>query len=168
MLSDPAMVLTFLDADGLLPSGFKDVVMQGAGGHEGGRSAGLVGTAVEQGHGLRRYLSGDVFEGSFFGVSPDHSPPSSQINVEEYGAGGPDEPAVPPEAFDDKLLDWTQTAITVLNLLATVTGESFFAEAATILTKLVQIYKNIRALIDSIQAIVDTIDKVANATKAAG
>ncbi len=163
VLSDPEMVLSFLDEDGLLPSGYKDVVFQVL---EVFRMGGPLAWLEQQWNKVMGVVDavGDVFDGSFFGISHEHSPPSSKIRVEEMGEGEPGEPGEP---FDDKLLGWTEVAITVLNLLATVTGESFFSDVATVLTKLVQLYRNIRQLIDSIKAIVDIFEKVGSSFEAA-
>jgi hypothetical protein len=128
MVQDPAeMILSFLDELGFLPTGYKTVVEAVLGVLEAG---GPLAWLEQQWNRIVGVVSdtGEILEGGFLD-----------------GTSG----------FD--LLEWTQTAINVLNFMAMITGWEALAEVATILTKLVQIYQKIRALWDAVKAIMDTM-----------
>ncbi|MBM3188845.1 MAG: hypothetical protein FJZ90_09005, partial [Chloroflexi bacterium] len=152
VLTDPQMVLAFLDEDGLLPTGFKEVVDVLL---EVFKAGGPVAWLEQQWNKVMGVIDdvGEFFEGSFLDFSPDTSPPSAQESEPE------EEPSEPSAPLDEKILGWTQTAITVLNVLATITGWAWLGEVATILTKIVEIYQKIRALCDTIKALMDSIGK---------
>ncbi|MBX3001545.1 MAG: FG-GAP repeat protein, partial [Caldilineaceae bacterium] len=52
-------------------------------------------------------------------------------------------------------LSWTHTAINALNFLALVTGEKIFGQVASILTTIIEVYRTVRVIIDTITAAVD-------------
>ena len=93
--------------------------------------------------------------GSFMDYSPETSPPSAKVS----SPGSEEAPAEPGEPIDKTLLGWTETAINVLNFLATVTGWEWLGDLVDILTKIVEVYQKIRALWDATKAIVDNAGK---------
>jgi len=52
-------------------------------------------------------------------------------------------------------LSWTHTAINALNFLALVTGEKIFGQVASFLTTIIEVYRTVRVIIDTITAAVD-------------
>ncbi|HRI57984.1 MAG TPA: hypothetical protein PK170_12925, partial [Anaerolineae bacterium] len=52
-------------------------------------------------------------------------------------------------------LSWTHTAINALNFLALVTGEKIFGQVASILTTIIEVYRTVRVIVDTIIAAVD-------------
>jgi hypothetical protein len=153
IMSDPEIAFKLLDQNGLLPSGFLDVIevlMDVA--DAGGPLAWLeqqwnkVTSAIDS--------FGETIKGSFLDFSPSQSPPSG---ADSGGGGGQEPPSGTEEPFDQKLLGWTETAISVLNALATITGSEFFTDVANILTKIIEIYKKMQAIIDAVKAAVDIL-----------
>ncbi|RME84986.1 MAG: hypothetical protein D6775_04050, partial [Caldilineae bacterium] len=130
-LSDPEMMLKFL-ADNVLPDTYREAVYLVL---EVAKAGGPLAWLEQQWNAVMGYVDGlgNVFNGSFFDTA-------ATFSVSD-------------------LLRWTQTAIKVLDWLATITGDSLFADVAKVLTKIIEIYKKVRELIDTIKAIFDTAGK---------
>ncbi|MBN2390564.1 MAG: FG-GAP repeat protein [Anaerolineae bacterium] len=160
IMTDPEIGLKLLDQNGLLPKGFLEVVNVLMGVFEAG---GPLGWLEQQWNKLVSTIdnieSGEFF-GSFLDFSPSQSPSSGAgagLPWNQQGQGSPDK---------NTLLGWTETAISILNMLATITGSSVFTEFANFLTKIIEIYKKLQTLINAVKAAIDIL-KSPNAIQAA-
>ncbi|MGD8474307.1 MAG: hypothetical protein PVH59_09285, partial [Anaerolineae bacterium] len=157
VLTDPETVLELFNGVNDLPGAYKDVIdLLLDIGEAGGPLAWLeaqwnkVVGVYDVGTGLVEAI------GSFMDYSPETSPPSAKATT----PGSEEAPAEPGEPLDQTLLGWTETAINVLNFLATVTGWEWLGDLVDILTKVVEVYRKIRALWDTTKAIIDSASKV--------
>ncbi|HYN87064.1 MAG TPA: hypothetical protein VER55_00970, partial [Ardenticatenaceae bacterium] len=139
VLTDPQMLAEFLGSNGVIPSDYVEVIQTVLDVWEAG---GPVAWLEQQWNTVVGIVEGveDIVEGSFFDLSGDFGPPDAQT-----------------------LLGWTGAAINVLNWLAMITGEEFFATVGKILTKVVEIYRGIRAMIDIAKAAIDVAGQGAEA-----
>ena len=170
-LTDAKLVVQFLNEDGIMPTDFKNVVMEILKVFDQG---GPVAWFEKQFTEVMGYWTKtkDFFEASY----APYGPPDSYIKVlpmpgDGSGGGQPAEPA--PLLTEKDFLGYTSTALTVLGYLATAVGYfneaagQFLKDAVTIITKLVQIYQKIRAIIDTVKFMADSVGKpleaVANA-----
>jgi hypothetical protein len=174
-LTNPEMVLAFLDADGLLPTGFKQVMEQllkiwVAGGPTAWLQQQWT-TVVEYWDKADHF-----FRGSYLDMA--NKTPDSYIKVIPQGQDpGGGQPAPPGEPIDLTLLGYTQTAITVLGLIAMwyewqngpsdTPGVKEFGQVLEILTKIIQIYQKFRQLVDTIKTIINVAEKAKDFANAA-
>ena len=131
-LDDVQMIVQFLDQNGILPSGYAQIVYVLLDVFEAG---GPLAWLEQQFNKVVDFVEGLTETiGSFFDNAPGISAPSAQ-----------------------EFLEWTHTAINVLNYLATITGFQFLADLAKILTQVIEIYKLVRQIIDAAINVVKTI-----------
>ncbi len=126
-LSDAEMILFFLDEQGLMPSGFREVAEVVLGVVDAGGPLAWLEQQWNQVMGVVNDV-GEILEGGGLDLG---------------------------SRFD--VMGWTQSAINILNLLATITGAEWLGDAARILTKVVAISQKLRELWDAAKAVMDTI-----------
>ncbi|MBN1814518.1 MAG: hypothetical protein JXA14_21945, partial [Anaerolineae bacterium] len=157
IMTNPEIAFKLLDQNGLLPEYFIDVVETLFDVWEVG---GPLVWLEQQWNKVTSTIDefGETIKGSFLDFSSSNSPPSDAVSGGgQSGNGGQEPPSAPEEPFDQKLLGWTETAITVLTILATITGSEFFSDVAKVLTKIVEIYKMLRKMVDIIKAAADIL-----------
>lgn len=178
VLTDPELVFAFLDADGLLPSGFQAVINQlfkiwVAGGPIAwlqDKWTTAVGYFDKADH---------FFRGSYLDMA--NKTPDDYIKVIPQGQdpGGGQPPAPQGEPIDLEIAGYTSTAITILGLIAMwyewqngpsdTPGVKEFGQVLEILTKIVQIYQKFRLLVDLIRTTINVAEKAKDfATAVAG
>lgn len=131
-LDDVQMIVQFLDQNGLLPSGYARIVYVLLDVFESG---GPLAWLEQQFNQIVSFVDGLTETiGSFFDNAPGLSTPSAQ-----------------------EFLEWTRTAINLLNYLAMITGFQFLSDLARILTQVIEIYKLVRQIIDAAINVVKTV-----------
>jgi hypothetical protein len=166
IMTDPEVLFKLLDANGLLPEYFMDAVEALMDVWEAGGPLkwfetqwNKVTSAIDK--------FGETIKGSFLDFSSSNSPPSDAVSGAGEGGGGEQEPPISAAEFEEEFLSWTDTAITVLTTLASITGLEFFSQVAKVLTRMVQVYKALRKLVDSVKAIADLLKSSAKPLQAA-
>ena len=166
ILTDPQVGLAFLEQDGLIPKGTKAVVDKlldiWAKGGPVVFLQNLWTTVVDTWNKIDHF-----FRGSYLDLA--NKTPDSYIKVIPMGEGGGGSapPAPPGPPIDLQIASYTQTALMVLGMLATLIGNETFSTVVTILTKIVQIYQQFRALVDTIKTIINIAEKAKNLVQAA-
>ena len=157
LISDAKLTQAFLNENGVIPKDFTTVVdmllqVWGAGGPQLWLESKWT-TVVEV------FDSVDhLFRGSYLDLGK--KTPDSYIKVIPMGdAPNGDPPAPPSEPVDIKIAGYTQIALTVLGIVASIIGDETFTTVIDILTKIVQIYQKFRALVETIKAVIDVVDK---------
>ncbi len=141
-ITDPDLMATILSQGHILPDGYAPVVYVLMGVMKAG---GPVQWLEIQFSKIVDFVDGVIEKvGGFVDSSPGLSMPS-----------------------EETLLSWTHTAINMLNYLAVITGIDALADIAQILTTLVEIYKTVRALIDAVMTVVNTVQAAGSAGQAA-
>ncbi len=137
LLSDAEMLVEFLDQNGLMPKEYAQVIYVVL----DVLQAGGPGVWLEnQFNEVVSFVEGAIEKiGSFFDGSPGFSMPDEKT-----------------------MLSWTNTAINVLNALAAITGIEVLAEIAQILTRMIEIYKYVKQLIDTVTTVVNTLQSTAS------
>ena len=165
ILSNPELALAFLEQDGLIPKGTKAVVDKllevWAKGGPVVYLQNLYTTVVDTLDKIDH-----VFRGSYLDLA--NKTPDSYIKVIPMGEGGGTNPPAPPgQPIDLQIAGYTQTALMVLGMIASVIGDQTFSTVVTILTKIVQIYQQFRALVDTLKTIINIAEKAKNLVQAA-
>ncbi len=134
-LDDARMIVQFLDQNGILPSGYARIVYVLLDVFEAG---GPLTWLEQQFNRIVSFVEGLTETiGSFFDNAPGLSVPSAQ-----------------------EFLEWTRTAINLLNYLAVITGFQFLSDLARILTQVIEIYKLVRQIIDTAINVARTVQSM--------
>jgi hypothetical protein len=165
-LTDTQLTQEFVNENGVIPKDFNwvvDMLLEVWG--VGGPQAWLANkwtTVVEVFHDADHF-----FRGSYLDIGK--KTPDSYIKVIPMGdPSGKEPPGPPAEPLDVKYLGYTETALKVLGMVATVIGNETFSTVVKILTKIVQIYRQVRVLIETIKAAADLGNKAANLAQSVG
>ncbi|MEM7124814.1 MAG: hypothetical protein AAF702_00720 [Chloroflexota bacterium] len=150
IVSDAKLAVHFLTEDGLFPKEFKKVVFELLKIWEQG---GPVEWLKKKWNQIVGYY--EQVDGFFTGSYVDYSPAASSVTaIGAEGEGGINDPPGKDAApIDKKIMGYTETALSVLGMLASKFG-GIFQEIVDVLTKLVQIYKKLRKIIDVVMVLV--------------
>jgi len=166
ILTDPQVGLAFLENDGLIPKNTKAVVDKlldvWAKGGPVVYLQNLWTTVVDTWNKVDHF-----FRGSYLDLA--NKTPDSYIKVIPMGdsGGGNNPPAPPGQPIDLQIAGYTQTALMVLGMLATLIANETLSTVVTVLTKIVQIYQQFRALVDTIKTIITISEKAKDLATAA-
>jgi hypothetical protein len=130
--SDAEVAAALLDEDGLLPGDYSAAVLTLLDVFDAGGPVAWLETQWNHAVGLVQGL--EELVGSFVDFTPELTFPTSA-----------------------SLLAWTQTGINVLNFLALVSGEKLFAQIANVVSTVIEVYQQVRVLIDAIKASIDAL-----------
>ncbi|MGD8584329.1 MAG: hypothetical protein PVJ75_03170, partial [Chloroflexota bacterium] len=152
IMTDPEVGFKILDAYGLLPEGFAAAVEAIMDVFEAGGPLAWLEQQWNKILGAVDTLqTGEFFLGGFIDYSPPNSPPSAGSNGLPWNNQGEGQPE------KQTLLGWTETAINLLNILASIIKSGTLNVIVEMLTKTVQVYKKFVELVNSIKAAADIL-----------